>query len=70
MDKGTVLGHLVPIQHDADGIEYDNSTSGLTADNTQSAIDEIVSLGWFYNVDGGTPSSIYGGIAHLDGGTP
>ena len=45
-DVATVLGHLVPIGHTALGISYDNTTSGLTADEVQSAIDEIVASGY------------------------
>jgi hypothetical protein len=40
-DKGTILGHIAPIAHDADGIDYNNTTSGLISDNVQEAIDEL-----------------------------
>lgn len=40
-DKGTILGHIAPINHDADGIDYDNTTSVLAATDVQAAIDEL-----------------------------
>jgi len=42
-DKATLVGHLTPaFLHDAGAINYDNSASGLTAEELQSAIDEIM----------------------------
>lgn len=40
--KGNILGHLAPIGHDASEVDYDNTTSGLTSTEIQSAIDEVV----------------------------
>ena len=44
----TILGQIKTVLEgvsapEADDVSYDNSTSGLTADNVQSAIDEVVS---------------------------
>jgi len=41
-DFGTILGHRELFQHDALGIKYDNTSSGLAALEVQAAIDEIV----------------------------
>lgn len=40
-ERGTKLGHVAPIKHDADDIKYDNTSSGLTATDVQAAIDEL-----------------------------
>lgn len=45
MDLATLVAHLKKIQHDAEGILYDNTVSGLLAEDVQAAIDEIVASG-------------------------
>ena len=41
MPNKSAIVHLVPLKHDADELNYDNSSSGLSATDVQSAIDEI-----------------------------
>lgn len=68
-EKGTLLGHLAPIQHDANGIEYDNTASGLTATDVQAAIDELLAS-TIVNLDCGSANSVFGGVpaSPIDGG--
>jgi hypothetical protein len=44
--------------------------SGVTATNSADAITVTVSAGTLANLDGGTPSTSYGGITAIDAGTP
>ncbi len=51
---GSLPGRTDPEQHPAEAVQYDNTASGLTAEDVQAAIDEIVAgataTGIFYNV--------------------
>jgi hypothetical protein len=53
-------------------LPYDNGTSGLTATDTQAAIDEVKAIadaaGSSANWDGGNAASNYGGTTSIDGG--
>ena len=42
---GALTGRDMDDQHPADAVSYDNGTSGLTADDVQAAIDEVVAAG-------------------------
>ena len=44
-DHPALTGRDEPEQHPADAVSYDNGTSGLTADDVQAAIDEVVAAG-------------------------
>lgn len=39
--KGTILGHIAPIAHDANEIDFDNIATGLLSTDAQAAIDEV-----------------------------
>jgi hypothetical protein len=43
---------------------------GVTATNVAEAITVTVSAGTLANLDGGTPSTNYGGITAINAGTP
>jgi hypothetical protein len=56
----------------APGVTYAPGTPAnwtTVPNNVQSALDYLVATAGL-NVDGGTPSSIYGGLVNLNGGAP
>ena len=51
----------------ADGVNYDNTTSGLSAGNVQEAIDELESTGGGSGIGGPDGVSADGAAIHFDG---
>lgn len=52
-------------------IPFDNSTNGFTSNTVQTAIEEAKLSGGGstnYQIDGGTPNSVYGSTDPIDGG--
>ena len=68
-DIATVEGHLEPLNHEAAGIKFDPTGTGLTSDNVQDAIVEAAGGGSGSGDVTGPSSSDDKAIARFDGTT-